>query len=106
MNDRIPENNDDGQGDGKRTHFYIALGAFAVGLIMFVLAFCIKGAGTYLLFGSMLCELAGVSFLNAQKKHDYFTACKALRVACYVVMCAALAVVLVGISLVFGGGGE
>ena len=76
--------------------FYIAIGCFAVGCLLFGLAFAIKNAGTYMLFASMISQLACVTFLNAQKKKYHFLWVKILRVASYVVMGAALAIVIIG----------
>ena len=76
--------------------FYIAIGCFAVGAVLFGLAFAIKNAGPYMLFASMISELACVTFLNAQKKKYHFVWVKVLRVLSYVVMGAALAIVILG----------
>lgn len=91
---------------GDKLYFFIALGAFAVGLVLFILSFAVGESGTTLLFISMLAELAGVSFLNAQKRRGEFTACKVLRYACYAVMIIAIAIVIIGISLMTGGAGK
>lgn len=79
--------------------FYIAIGCFAVGALLLGLAFAIKNAGTYMLFASMISELAAVTFLNAQKKKYNFKWIMVLRVASYAVMVAAIAIVLIGMSL-------
>lgn len=91
---------------GDKLYFFIALGAFVAGLVLFSLSFAVRDNGTTLLFISMLAELAGVSFLNAQKRRGEFAACKILRYACYAVMIAAIAIVIIGISLMTGGAGK
>ena len=94
---------DDCGGTATKTHFYVALGALIAGLAMFILSFVVGQSGTTLLFASMLVELCGVSFCNAQKRRGDFTACKVVRYACYAVMIAAIVVVLIGISVITGG---
>lgn len=79
--------------------FFISAGCFAVGALLLGLAFAIKNAGTYLLYASMICELASVTFLNAQKRKYNFKWILALRVASYVIMGAGLVIVILGISL-------
>lgn len=79
--------------------FYISIVCFAVGALLFGLAFAIKNAGTYMLFASMISELASVTFLNAQKKKYDFKWIMVLRVASYVIMGAALVIVIFGISI-------
>lgn len=78
--------------------FYIALGCFIAGCILFGISFAVNGAGVYLILASMISELASVSFLNGQKKYGYFKFCTILRVASYVVMVAGLVVVLAGMA--------
>lgn len=80
--------------------FYIALGCFALGALMFGLAFAVRGAGTYFLFASMISELAAVTFLNAQKKRYPFKWILLVRVFSYAVMAAALVIVIFGLSIV------
>lgn len=83
--------------------FFISAGCFALGALSFILAFvlsiAIKGIGTYLLFASMICELASVTFLNAQKRKYNFKWIMVLRVASYVIMGAALVIVIFGLSV-------
>lgn len=79
--------------------FFIAVGCFAIGALLLGLAFAIKNAGTYLLFASMICELACVTFLNAQKRKYHFLWVKVIRVASYVIMGAALVIVIFGLSV-------
>jgi hypothetical protein len=79
------------QSDTKK-YFWVAVVCFALGALFLGLSFTILGV--YATFASMILELASVSFLNAQKKYNYFTACKVLRVVSYVVMGAGLAIVL------------
>lgn len=79
--------------------FYIAIGCFALGCVLFGISFAIKGAGVYLLISSMISTLASVSFLNAQKKHGETAACKVIRILSYVVMAAALIVFVIGMSV-------
>lgn len=79
--------------------FFIAIGCFAVGALLFGLAFAIKNAGTYMLFASMISELASVTFLNAQKKKYDFKWILIVRIASYVIMGAALVIVIFGLSV-------
>jgi len=79
--------------------FFIAIGCFAVGALLFGLAFAIKNAGTYMLFASMISELASVTFLNAQKKKYDFKWILIVRIASYVIMGAALVIVIFGFSI-------
>lgn len=83
---------------------YCAIGCFAVGVILFALAIGltfggIKNVGVYLIIASMMCELASVSFLNAQKRYATNKACTIFRVLSYIVMFAGLIFVLVGMGL-------
>jgi hypothetical protein len=78
--------------DGNKTCFWIALGCCIAGAVLFGITFIFTNI--YTLIASMILELAGVSFLNGQKRHCYFTACKILRVICYVIMLAGVAVML------------
>lgn len=80
-------------------YFYIAIGCFALGCVLFGISFAIKGAGVYLLISSMISTLASVSFLNAQKKHGETAACRVIRFLSYVVMAAALIVFVIGMSV-------
>ena len=93
-----PDENTDGQADGQKSLvcFWIAIGCFAAGALLFTLAFVIKGAGTKLLIASMFSELACATFLNVQKKKYDFLWVKVARVACYIVMGAGLAVFIMG----------
>ncbi len=83
---------------------YIAIGCFAAGVILFALAIGltlggIKNVGVYLIIASMMCELAAISFLNAQKRYATNKACTVIRVLSYAVMLAGLVFVLVGMGL-------
>ena len=94
-----PNDKDNGeQPDGQKDYvfFWIAVACFAVGVVLFALAFLIKNAGTTLLIASMFSELACATFLNAQKKRYNFLWVKIARVACYIIMGAALAVFIMG----------
>lgn len=75
---------------------YIAIGCMLAGIVLFALSFFITGAGVYLIIASMISELASVSFLNAQKRKAYSTACKVVRVISYAVMLACVGVVIAG----------
>lgn len=91
-----------GENGGKKSYLFmfIAMGCFFAGCILFALAFVIKGVGNYMLIASMICELASVSFLNAQKRHVETAACKVLRILSYIVMGAGIIVVIIGMSVV------
>ena len=80
--------------------FFIAIGCLALGGIFLGLAFLIKGAGTYMLIASMFCELAGATFLNAQKRKYVFKWIMIVRIACYAVMAAALIIFTIGATVV------
>lgn len=93
------QNESGGEGENGRkscVFFWIAIGCFIAGALLFALAFLIKGAGTALLIASMFSELACATFLNAQKKNYDFLWVKIARVACYIVMGAGLAVFIMG----------
>jgi len=83
---------------------YVAIGCFAVGLIMFILtivfAFTVpNGSAFYFLLASMILELAAISFVNAQKqRYGEGTKAKILRIACYVIMLAGVIIFVFGIS--------
>lgn len=81
------------------TFFLVAAGGFVAGAILFAISFFIKGAGVHLLFASMISQLICATFLNAQKRKYDFIWIKVLRVACYAVMIAALAIVIWGVSV-------
>ena len=78
--------------DGKKTAFYFALGAIIISAVTFILAFIpmpVSG-GVYFLIASALCSLACAAFLNAQKRHGTFAACKAVRICAYVLFAAVM----------------
>ncbi len=85
-----------------KTYFFISLGCFIAGCILFVLAmvftFAVKnGTAIYFLISSMIFELASVSFLNAMKQRGYVGNLRTVFVILsYVVMCAALIIFLMG----------
>lgn len=81
------------------TFFFVALGCLVGGALLFGLAFAIPGAGTYMLFASMFSELACATFLNAQKRKYNFKWVMVTRIICYAIMVAAIAIVLLGISV-------
>lgn len=93
------ENKPEESGKKNLVYFYISIGCFALGCVLFGISFAIKGAGVYLLISSMISTLASVSFLNAQKKHGETAACKVIRILSYVVMAAALIVFVIGMSV-------
>lgn len=97
----LNETQPDGDDGGKKNLvcFYVAIGCFVLGCILFALSFVIRGAGVYMLIASMISELAAVSFLNGQKKYGVNTACKVIRILSYVVMAAAIIVVVIGMSV-------
>lgn len=80
-------------------NYYIAAAAlFAVGLILTILAFTVSAVGIYGLIFSMIAALAGVSVTNAcKKKYGQTGIGKALTVACYAVMIADIAIIVLGI---------
>lgn len=93
----------DTQGD-KKINFirlYISIGCFAVGVILFILSFVIKGgnAGVYLLISSMIAELAAVTFTNAQKRISETVLVKVFRYLSYAVMIAGLIVFVIGTGM-------
>lgn len=77
---------------------YISIGCFAVGVILFILSFVIKGGkvGVYLLISSMIAELAAVTFTNAQKRVSETVLVKVFRYLSYAVMIAGLIVFIIG----------
>lgn len=90
----------DGQTGNKNfVCLYVAIGCFAVACILLALSFFIRGAGVYMLIASMLSSLACASFLNAQKRRGENKVCKILRIVNYVVMGAAILVVVVGMGV-------
>lgn len=95
----VEESKPEESGKTSLVYFYIAIGCFALGCVLFGISFAIKGAGVYLLISSMISTLASVSFLNAQKKHGETAACKVIRILSYVVMAAALIVFVIGMSV-------
>jgi hypothetical protein len=86
------ENNDKNNQPQDKKYFWISLGCFAIGCVFFGLSFTILGS--YATFASMILQLCAITFLNVQKKYYYFTACKVLRVASYVVMLLGAALIL------------
>ena len=100
-NKNIEEKSEVNAGEGAKnfTLLYVAIGCLAVSCIAFALAFIIKNAGVYMLIASLLCSLASVSFLNAQKRKAYNKLCLVIRILSYVIMVAALAVFVIGASL-------
>jgi hypothetical protein len=92
INKQDNQNNNNQPDDGKKLYFWIALGCCIAGAVLFGITFIFKNI--YTIIASMILELAGVSFLNGQKRHCYFTFCKVLRVICYVIMLAGVALML------------
>lgn len=82
------------------TLLYVAIGCFAVACVLFALAFLIKGAGVYMLISSTVLSLAAVSFINGQKRRAVNKLCKIFQILSYVVMIAALAVIIIGTATV------
>lgn len=84
------------------THFYISLGCFAVGCVLFILSilftFVVKnGIAIYFLIASMIAELASVSFLNAMKQKGGEGKLRTIFVILsYVIMGAALIIFIAG----------
>lgn len=75
---------------------YIAIGCFAVGCALFVLSFFIKNVGVYFIVSTMICELAAVSFINAQKRKYNSKVCLVFTILSYAVMIAAFGVFIIG----------
>jgi hypothetical protein len=75
-----------------KKYFWISLVCFALGCVFLGLSFTVLGA--YATFTSMIFELCAITFLNVQKKYGYFTACKVLRIASYVIMLLGVAIIL------------
>lgn len=80
---------------------YISIACFAAGVVLFILSFVIKGGkvGVYLLISSMICELAAVTFTNAQKRVNETTVTKVFRYLSYAVMIAGLIVFVIGTTV-------
>lgn len=91
--DAAKQTNGENDAPQNKNNFWIAVVCCALGGLFFGLSFTVMGV--YALFSSMILELAAVSFLNAQKRHGYFLACKILRVVSYVIMA-------VGVGFVIG----
>lgn len=95
----------DGEGAKSFTYLYIAIGCFAAACALFALALgltaahVIKDKGVYLLIASMLCALAAMSFINAQKRKAVNKLCKIMQVLNYVILFANLAVFVIGVSM-------
>lgn len=85
--------------------FYIAVGCFGVGCILFILSiiftFVVKnGISVYFLIASMIGELASVSFLNAMKQKGGHGKLRTIFVILsYVVMGAALVIFIAGTAV-------
>lgn len=85
-----------------KIYFYISLGCFIVGCILFALVlvftFAVKnGTAVYFIIASMVSELASVSFLNAMKQKGYDGKLRMIFVILsYIVMGAALIIFLMG----------
>lgn len=83
-------------------YFYIALGCFILGCILFALAMVftfavVNGTAYYFIIATMISELASVSFLNAQKKKGGDGKLRSVFVILsYVVMGAALVIFVMG----------
>ncbi len=93
--------NGDGTQPEQKKNFirlFIAIACFAAGIPLFILSFFIKGgsAGVYLLISSMVCELAAVTFTNAQKRVKETVIVKVFRYLSYAVMIAGLIVFVIG----------
>lgn len=107
-NDKKQKTTDENQPEsGKKFSqlFYIAIGCFAVGVILFILAIVLtltvkNGIGIYFLVASMIAELASVSFLNGHKqKYGQTKLLFIFKILSYVVMGAGLAVFIIGTGL-------
>jgi hypothetical protein len=82
------------QADCNKNCFWASVALFAAGLILLVVSIFVTALGFYGIFASMILELASLTFLNSQKKHGYFLACKIFRVLSYIVMLSGIAVIL------------
>lgn len=65
-------------------YFFIAIGACALGVIAFGLAF--TKLGLYSLICSIILQLAALSFLNTQKKVNNFKAVFYVKIAAYALL--------------------
>lgn len=86
------------------THFYISVGCFGVGSILFILSiiftFTVAGIAIYFLIASMIAELASVSFLNAMKLKGGNGKLRTIFVILsYIVMGAALLIFISGTTV-------
>lgn len=107
MSENEQKNTEEKPEDGGKVSFvdmYIAIGCMAVGAVLFILSLTAApkiggSAGVYFLVSSMICELASVSFLNAQKRKAKTKAGFILALVSYAVMLAALAVFIVGVGV-------
>lgn len=96
--EKIEEKIEDTAPDGK-LFFYVALCACVFGAVALGLAFTVLGI--YALIASVLVEYGALAFLNAQKKRGNFTACKVIRIICYVII-ALDAALLIGVTIYKG----
>ena len=82
---------------------YIAIAVFALGVVSLALAiglaFVVTNVGIYFLVGSMVAELAAISFCNAQKQNGQHKLTKVFKVLSYVVLFAAVIIFAVGTSI-------
>ncbi|MGN0808309.1 MAG: hypothetical protein ACI4MN_07690 [Candidatus Coproplasma sp.] len=83
------------------TYFYISVGCFGVGCILFILSiiftFTVAGIAVYFLIASMIAELASVSFLNAMKQKGGEGKLRTVFVILsYIIMGAALLIFIAG----------
>lgn len=84
--------------------FYIALGCLIAAAVTFALTliftFTVKGIAIYFLIANMVCELASLSFLNAQKqRYGEGKAAKIMRVINYVLIIIAAAIFVAGTAV-------
>lgn len=84
-----------------RAYLWAALAACALGAVMFGLTF-VPAVGVYGCISAFICELAALSFINAQRKKNPVSACKPVEIICYIIGVAVIAL-LIGAAIYSSG---
>ncbi|MGN0817725.1 MAG: hypothetical protein ACI4L9_02035 [Candidatus Coproplasma sp.] len=95
------ENASDEQRSETKTYLWAALAGCVIGAIMFGLTF-VPAIGVYGCISAFVCELAALSFVNAQRKRNPLPACKPIEIVCYIIGVAVIAL-LIGAAIYSSG---
>lgn len=95
------ESNEQQPERGFKTYLWVAIAVCALGAALFGLTF-IPAVGVYGSISAFVCELAALSFINAQRKRNPLSACRPVEIVCYIIGIAVIAL-LIGAAIYSAG---